>query len=596
MSQSPLLILECANAHSGNAKLLEDTIRVFSQLEYPRKHIKFQAFHPNKIALPDFSYYEVYKDLFFPPETWMGLIKLASQLYDGVWLDVFDLYGVEILKDNIDNVFGVKIQASVAKNQEVFSAIRRLNLTSKTLMFNISGLDICDIQSLLERASFLNSQTLVLQLGFQSYPTKIEDSGVQKVKVLKSAFPDILLSMADHSPADDDLSMIVPLIAYTQGCDLIEKHICLNRKSAKYDGWSSLEISEIQILASRLISCCQMTSGMFISEAEKQYLSDSIQIPVSKVNLKAGTLISDEDVIYRRTSQKGISFDEIRSIQSKSYILSTDLPAGKSICIEQFRKARVGVIVACRMKSTRLPGKALLPINGVPSVERCLQNCMLIQGADLVVLATSYLEQDSVLKSHNLNGKVKVFCGDPDDVISRYLDVCSSNNIDIIIRVTADCPLVSPEIAKVLLESHFQNGADYTAAVGCAVGTGSEIYNVEALKRVANYFGKMDYSEYMTWYLRNNDHIFKNNFVDLPPNLKNSFRLTLDYQEDLDLLEKIYQELDTRGSLPFLSEVFNVLESHPDWASINSHLKLKYEVDDQLISLLDKNTKMTGNH
>lgn len=596
MFNLPFLILECANAHGGDSELLRDTIQVFSQLEYPRKHIKFQAFHPDKIALPDFNYYQVYKKLFLPPKTWITLIDLASTLYDGVWLDIFDLYGVEILKENIDNVFGIKIQASVAKNIEVFSAICDLNLTSKTVIFNISGLDISDIQSLVERSSCFNCKTVVLQLGFQSYPTKVEDSGVQKAKVLKSAFPNIPLSMADHSSADDDMSMIVPLIAYTQGCDFIEKHICLNRKSAKYDGFSSLALSEIKILGSRLIGCYQMNSGVFISEAEKQYLSNSIQIPIAKVNLKAGSLISEEDVVYRRTSQEGANFDEIISIQSKGYILSKNLPVGSSISIDRFRKARVGVIVACRMKSTRLPGKALLPINGVPSVERCLQNCMLIPGVDLVVLATSDLEQDSVLQSHNLNGKVKVFCGDPDDVISRYLEVCSLNNLDLVIRVTADCPLVSPEIAEFLLKSHFQNGSDYTGAIDGAVGTAPEIYNVEALSRVANYFGTMEYSEYMTWYLRNNDHVFKNNLVDLPPNLKRNYRLTLDYQEDLDLLEKIYRELDSRGSLPFLSEVFDVLESHPNWVSINSHLKLKYKVDEQLISLLDRKTKMTGNN
>ena len=62
-SKLPILIFECANAHAGNFDLLKSTIKEFSSIDYPKKHIKFQPFHPDTIALEDFSWHETYKKL-----------------------------------------------------------------------------------------------------------------------------------------------------------------------------------------------------------------------------------------------------------------------------------------------------------------------------------------------------------------------------------------------------------------------------------------------------------------------------------------------------------------------------------------------------
>lgn len=258
----------------------------------------------------------------------------------------------------------------------------------------------------------------------------------------------------------------------------------------------------------------------------------------------------------------------------------------------QLGSARIGVIVACRMKSSRLKQKAILPIAGRASVERCLDNCLQIPGADVVVLATSTLDEDSILENYTLGGKVKFWRGDPDDVIHRYLGACDAYGIDVIVRATADCPVVSPEIAKLLLEHHFNTGADYTAASKVAVGTGCEIYNTEALRRVIKYLGKAEYSEYMTWYLQNNKHIFKTEIIDLPPEMVRDYRLTLDYPEDLELFNRLYTELGVRNLAPSLKNIFEILDHNPEMAKLNSHLTLVYKTDPVLIDRLNRVTKI----
>ena len=259
---------------------------------------------------------------------------------------------------------------------------------------------------------------------------------------------------------------------------------------------------------------------------------------------------------------------------------------------KEIERHRVGVVVACRMKSSRLKKKAILPIAGVPSVERCLQNCLRFPYAGVVVLATSTLEDDAILKDYTLGGKVKFWRGAPDDVIKRYLGACEEYGIDVVIRVTADCPVVSPGIAEYLLQSHFEARADYTGPNKYAVGSNPEIYNVSALRRVIELLGQADYSEYMTWYMRNNPHVFKVNIVDLPSDYIRDYRLTLDYPEDLEMFERLYASLEAKGMVPDIKNVFKILDANPDIAALNEHLTVKYRADQPLIDKLNRVTRI----
>ena len=100
--ENPILIFECANAHGGDLDVLLKTIISFSSVKYNKKHIKFQPFHPETISLDDFSWHKIYHQLKFKDTEWEKIIELASNNYNGVWLDLFDLFGVEILKENFN--------------------------------------------------------------------------------------------------------------------------------------------------------------------------------------------------------------------------------------------------------------------------------------------------------------------------------------------------------------------------------------------------------------------------------------------------------------------------------------------------------------
>ncbi|MDB0032782.1 N-acetylneuraminate synthase family protein [Amylibacter sp.] len=589
-SKFPELIVEIANSHDGNSGRILELINVVSDMDYSNKSIKFQIFSPDTIALKDFEWFDVYQKITFDDVFWKEILETAHKKVKHVWIDIFDSYGVEIFNSNKNCVSGLKLQASVLENYEVRCLLSDINLSETKLIINVSGIEITKLKHILCDFKKLNFKEIILQIGFQSYPTKIEDTGLQKISILNDNFENSIC-LADHIDGLSEAAIDIPLLGIAFGAQMIEKHICLDRISTKFDHFSSLEPDQFAILIDKIKSFQSATFGPFISASEFEYLEKSIQTPVLANKILAGSIVSLEDLKFRRTSQEGLSYLKLLDLQKKFMILSSDIDKNTCINTDNFRRAKVGVIIAGRLKSSRLKKKALLPILKKPSIQWCFDSCSKIASAEEVIIATSTEPEDTELvKMFNHQSNAKVFTGHPVDVINRYLAACSKFKIDVVIRVTADCPFISEEIAEILLKAHFESGADYTAARDFSVGTSCEIINTRALKTVVDHMGETDLSEYMTWYFQNNPDIFKVNIVDLPSSLIRSYRLTLDYQEDLDMFDALLRKM---GDKPInIKNIFKILDVHPDINKINSHKGLLYKEELELVNKLDKFTKI----
>jgi len=261
---------------------------------------------------------------------------------------------------------------------------------------------------------------------------------------------------------------------------------------------------------------------------------------------------------------------------------------------EKIKKANIAAIIACRLKSKRLPKKATLKIGGLSSIELCIKNALKFKNINYTILATSNLAEDDELKNHTFSNSVIFHRGDPDDVIQRYLDIINKLKIDVVVRVTGDMPYVSDDILQTLLKSHFESGADYTTAKKAAIGTNLEVINSAALRKVKSFFPSANYSEYMTYYFTNNPLYFKLNFVDLPENLVRDYRLTLDYEEDLKLLNLIENYFKTNNLEYNIELLFDFLDKNPKIARINKHCVQRYKKDKKLIETLKKATKINA--
>lgn len=255
----------------------------------------------------------------------------------------------------------------------------------------------------------------------------------------------------------------------------------------------------------------------------------------------------------------------------------------------------VAVIVPCRVASSRLPKKALAELDGVPAIERCLENCLCIPGVERVILATTEEPEDAVLEEHTLGGRVDFWRGSTDDVILRFLGACDAFNVRTVIRITGDCPAASWEIADRLLREHMEHRADCTMVKKCAVGTSGDVFSVDSLRRIHRHFGQTLYSEYMSWYFTSNPDVFSIRETELPSAWIRDYRLTLDYDEDAAMFNLLFQRLRAEGWAADIDKIFTVLDREPSIPALNAKLPLKYRDDTELIRKLREATTIKGN-
>ena len=115
------LLFEIANSCAGSSKLIKKLID-----SLPREHksgIKFQIYKYDEIALADYEWYPVYKETFINPQNWKKIFSYANSEGFDVWIDVFDLYSIQVLKENLKLVTGIKLQSSVLNNLKVLMAL-----------------------------------------------------------------------------------------------------------------------------------------------------------------------------------------------------------------------------------------------------------------------------------------------------------------------------------------------------------------------------------------------------------------------------------------------------------------------------------------
>lgn len=586
-------VLEVANVHSGNPAFMEKIIHEFSNLK-GSFGIKFQPFHYDRIALPDFRAYDIYKSLYFSPEQWTQFIEEAGKTKD-VWLDIFDEYSCDIFGANINAIAGIKFQPSVIYNRKVIQLLFKQKLETKKIILNISGIDAEAIPQLLnEFMSMLKPEAIIIQVGFQAYPTEPADAGLQKISLLRERFGSCNISFADHSAPDTEYARYLPVLAAALGAFYIEKHIRFTGPKPKYDFQSSMDFNEYMGYLETLERFRKGMASPFINAKERLYLKKTIQVPILKENIHSGRLISIEnDIDFRRTNQPGLSMDELTMLCNDYYILGQSKKTGETLRKEDFKKANIAVIIGCRLKSTRLPRKAVLKIGDLSSVELCLKTALRFKNINHTILATSWLEEDSELENYTYSQQVILEKGHPEDVLDRYVQVVNKYKIDVVVRATADMPYLSSEIFDFLLESHFKSGADYTKAKKMAMGTSVSITNGEAFRRAKSYFPDARYSEYLTYYFLNNPEHFKLNIVDLPSEFIRNYRLTLDYQEDLVVFNMISAHLKANDLEPTIHNIFEFLDQNPNVAEINRQMIMKYEVDQELIRKIREDSTIT---
>jgi spore coat polysaccharide biosynthesis protein SpsF len=221
--------------------------------------------------------------------------------------------------------------------------------------------------------------------------------------------------------------------------------------------------------------------------------------------------------------------------------------------------ARPGILLQARMASTRLPGKALAPISARPLLEHCLRR-LIASGAARVVLATTTLDEDSVLCDLATKLGVAVFRGSEHDVLERMAEAAEAFDLDPVIRATGDNPAVDIEAAARVLRTLHASHADYVCEDGLPYGAAVEAVTQQALLRAAREATTRDDREHVTTWVKRRSDLWNVMYPAAPAHLRRpDLRVTVDTAADLDYVRSLFARSDS--TQPSLCALIQAAES-----------------------------------
>jgi spore coat polysaccharide biosynthesis protein SpsF len=241
--------------------------------------------------------------------------------------------------------------------------------------------------------------------------------------------------------------------------------------------------------------------------------------------------------------------------------------------------SRVVAVIQARMGSSRLPGKSLIDLAGKPLLQHVVERLQRASLITEVVIATSDHPRDNPIEALATDLDIRPVRGSENDVLARYALAAWQANATTIVRVTADCPLIDPDITDMVIDS-FQSdpGCVYAANVvertfprGCDV----EVFSADALY-TADREARLPFErEHVTPHLLSNPGRFPQQSLTAPEKWRRpSYRLCVDTHEDLALVSAIYERLGPDNGFP-ITRVIEYLDAHPDLPAMNAHVEQK---------------------
>jgi len=230
------------------------------------------------------------------------------------------------------------------------------------------------------------------------------------------------------------------------------------------------------------------------------------------------------------------------------------------------------------MGSSRLPGKVLELVAGKPMLSHIVERLRRAPGLAKVVVATTDAASDAPVRALCAEIGVDCFAGNELDVLDRYYRAAEAHGADPVLRVTADCPFVDPELVGRVLALFQRGGYDYTAAATGGVafydtrpkfpdGLDVECFSFAALARAHREATVRSDREHVTPYL----YRTKQFRVELVPSDvdRGALRWTVDHPADLELVREVYTALDRPDRAFGMRDILALVDARPELARLN---------------------------
>lgn len=233
---------------------------------------------------------------------------------------------------------------------------------------------------------------------------------------------------------------------------------------------------------------------------------------------------------------------------------------------------KVVAIIQARMGSKRLPGKVLMQLGGYPVLEWIVEAVRNVELIDEVVVATSDLAEDLKIVEWCSSSNVSSFQGSSEDVLGRIRECARLYGADIVLRLTADCPMLDFATVSELVERGILDESDYfTLGEGFPDGLDCEGMTYLALDKCERNAKLPSEREHVTPYIKQNPNIFSQQYYPLWQGFHH-LRLTLDEPADFELLNTLIEITGFQPGGVRASDLVQILTERPDLRAINAHI------------------------
>lgn len=242
------------------------------------------------------------------------------------------------------------------------------------------------------------------------------------------------------------------------------------------------------------------------------------------------------------------------------------------------------IVIQARLGSSRLPEKVMAPILGKPLIWHLVNRLKKISSVSNIIISTTNEKKDEKLIKFAQSEKILIGSGKVDDIIDRLYQTCKKFNPTAIVKINGDCPLVDPALIEAGIKIYL-NSKDKPDLVTNALedtfpeGTQFGIFNFYTLEKLWKEIDEPFWREYFFRYIVEHKHEFKiigmKNEKDL-----SLLRWTVDYKEDLEFVEKIYEALYEKNVYFSMNEILECLKKNPELSKINEKYSSKIGINE----------------
>jgi len=225
------------------------------------------------------------------------------------------------------------------------------------------------------------------------------------------------------------------------------------------------------------------------------------------------------------------------------------------------------------MGSQRLPGKVLADLGGKSMLARVVERLIDTKLVDLVMVATTSQPADDAIVAHARQLGIMSFRGDTDDVLGRYLGAARASRAEVIVRVTADCPLLDPGVVDRVV-GVLARDVDYASNTQIRTyprGLDVEALHRDTLERIGRLATTPATREHVTSFVTEHPNDFRIAKV-IAEKDDSDLRWTVDTPEDLALV----RTLNGAGVWRDYRELVAFVRGRRDLAMSNAHVVQKH--------------------